>query len=67
MIDITLSQLELEYIKETLTLCLEEMDGIEDSGCDYVCLTGAKEEAESVVELINNWLTTVNCPEDDLE
>lgn len=67
MTDITLSPVEAGYIKETLELCIEEMDGIEDSGEDYICMTGAREQAGAVIELINSWLLTVNIPEEGLD
>ena len=67
MTDITLSPVEAGYIKETLELCIEEMDWIEDSGEDYICMTGAREQAGAVIELINSWLITVNIPEEGLD
>jgi hypothetical protein len=67
MTEITLSKLEIEFIRDTMILCLEEMEGIEDSGCDYVCCTGAREQAEGVMELVDNWLLTINNPEEDLD
>lgn len=56
MSEVTLSILELGFLKETLETALEEFRGIEDAqGCldDYVITTGAIRDCESALALID--------------
>lgn len=64
MSEITLSLGELNFLKETFELVLEEFEGIEearDSGDldDYVLTTGALENSRIAYDLIEAWKTTI--------
>lgn len=68
----TLSVLELDFLKETFELVLEEFEGIEegkDNLEDYVLTTGALENVKEADELITSLYDRVHYvdPEEGLE
>jgi len=52
MSEARLSAVELGYIKSTLELVVEELEGVEVGSNDYVLTTGAKEQAMDCLNLI---------------
>lgn len=58
MSEVTLSQGELDFLKETFELILEEFEGIEEGKDDiesYVLTTGALENSREAAVLISRW------------
>ena len=55
MSEARLSAVELGYLRETFELVLEEFGGIEEATdtSDYVLTTGAKEQAEDCLRMID--------------
>ena len=68
MSEVTLSRGELDFLKQTFELVLEEFSGIEeytDSLNDYVLTTGALEQTKEACVLIDAWYTRLQ--KEDLE
>jgi len=68
--EITLSLGELNFLKETFELVLEEFEGIEagrEDLEDYVLTTGALENSRTAYELIEAWVYHVHKGAAELE
>ena len=52
MSEVRISVLELQYLRSTLDLVLEELEGVEE-GTDFILTTGAKEDTIDCLKLID--------------